>query len=325
MPDDTPLVPVTVPNGRPLALDFPGLRVGTAEYAEGPTGCTVLHFPRPAACVMDIRGGAPGIIGGYDWVDAICFAGGSVYGLEAAAGVSDAILQVRQHRTGWDSLATVSGAIIYDFAGRTNAVYPDKRLGRAAFEAAREGQFPIGACGAGRSASVGKLPNTGRFTSEPGGQGGAFLALGALRFAVFTVVNSMGVILDEAGRVALGMKERRTGVRSTLREILDRHPELATVRPARGNTTLTAVVVNIRLDRQELRQLARQVHAAMARVIRPFHTEYDGDVRFALSTEAVAAPEMSRMAVGEYCADLACEAVWSLLGDRTRHPGAVGA
>jgi L-aminopeptidase/D-esterase-like protein len=63
----------------------------------------------------------------------------------------------------------------------------------------------------------------------------------------------------------------------------------------------------------------------MARVIRPFHTEYDGDVLFALSTEAVAAPEMSRMAVGEYCADLACEAVWSLLGDRTRHPGAVGA
>jgi hypothetical protein len=36
--------PVTSFDARELTFDFPGLAIGVAEYAEGPTGCTVLHF-----------------------------------------------------------------------------------------------------------------------------------------------------------------------------------------------------------------------------------------------------------------------------------------
>ena len=46
--------------GRVLEYDFPSVRVGVAEYEEGPTGCTVLHFPKGAACAIDVRGGADG-------------------------------------------------------------------------------------------------------------------------------------------------------------------------------------------------------------------------------------------------------------------------
>ena len=43
-----------------LTFDFPGLRIGIAEYPEGPTGVTVFHFPERAFGAVDMRGGAPG-------------------------------------------------------------------------------------------------------------------------------------------------------------------------------------------------------------------------------------------------------------------------
>jgi hypothetical protein len=61
-----------------------GLKIGIAEYDEGPTGCTVLSFDAPATCVSDICGGAPGFLGGFGVADAICFAGGSLYGLDSS-------------------------------------------------------------------------------------------------------------------------------------------------------------------------------------------------------------------------------------------------
>ena len=36
------------------------MRIGVAEYAEGPTGTTVLHFPERAKAAVDVRGGFPG-------------------------------------------------------------------------------------------------------------------------------------------------------------------------------------------------------------------------------------------------------------------------
>ena len=45
---------------RELRFEFPGLQVGIAEYAEGPTGCTVFLFPDRAMVTADVRGGSPG-------------------------------------------------------------------------------------------------------------------------------------------------------------------------------------------------------------------------------------------------------------------------
>ncbi|MFC7106232.1 hypothetical protein ACFQQB_40940 [Nonomuraea rubra] len=134
---DLPLTPQPSPGRGSVAFDLPGVYVGTAEYGEGPTGCTVIHLPQGARTAVDARGGAVGMSGGYDYNHAICLAGGSVYGLAAAAGVSDELLSRRDNLTKWDELQLVSGAVIYDFSCRDTAVYPDAELGRAAVRWAR--------------------------------------------------------------------------------------------------------------------------------------------------------------------------------------------
>ncbi len=176
--DQAELVPRTAFGGPELRFELPGVRIGAAEYDEGPTGCTVFQFvPAGAACATDVRGGSPGRLGGFEWVHAICLAGGSLYGLEAATGVAAEILAQRGYEVGWTNIPNVSGAIVYDFGRRATTVYPDKALGRAALASAREGVFPLGARGAGRSVSVGKTFGLER--GEPGGQGGAFRQVGA--------------------------------------------------------------------------------------------------------------------------------------------------
>src|SRR5256885_16602207 len=86
--DSATLVSRTSFDGPELRFDFPGLEIGVAEYDEGPTGCTVFSFPSgPVPCSVDVRGGSPAVSGaGIDFVDAICLAGGALYGPEAAGG-----------------------------------------------------------------------------------------------------------------------------------------------------------------------------------------------------------------------------------------------
>jgi L-aminopeptidase/D-esterase-like protein len=291
---------------RELRFEFPGLRIGIAEYEEGPTGCTVFHLPSGgAACAIDIRGGSPGTIGNYEWAHAICFAGGSLYGLEAACGVAAELLAMRGNTVGWTDIEVVPGAIIYDFGPRETTIYPDGELGRAALQAARPGVFPLGARGAGRSATVGKT-----FAFEEGessGQGGAIRELGPTKVAVFTVVNAFGAIVDRDGTVVRGHRDPERGTRSPLVARLEE--ELP--RAAPGNTTLTLVLTNEKLERRSLRQLAAQVHASMARAIQPFHALVDGDVLYAVTTDEVDNPELTEMALGVVASELAWDAVLS--------------
>ena len=287
-------------DGDALELDFPGLRIGIAEYEEGPTGCTVFHFTGGAMLERDVRGGSPGLFGDLDWVDAICLAGGSLYGLEACTGVAAELFAQRGYETGWTSIADVTGAIIFDFGPRENAVYPDKELGRAALRAAEEGRFPLGRRGAGRSATVGKT--FGFEHGEPGGQGGAFRRIGDTRIAVFTVVNAVGAVVDRDGNVVRGHFDPPTGARRTLVEGIE-------TRLTGESTTLTVVATNQRMDRWLLRQLGRQVHTSMARAIHPFHALTDGDVLFAATTNEVDDETLDSLTLGVIASELAWDAV----------------
>jgi L-aminopeptidase/D-esterase-like protein len=302
--DDARLVPQTDFHGPELTFDFPGLRIGVAEYEEGPTGCTVFHLPPGGgACAVDIRGGSPGTIGAYEWTHAICLAGGSLYGLEASCGVAAELMARRGYAVGWTEIELVFGAIIYDFGPRENSVYPDRELGRAALQSAREGAFPLGARGAGRSATVGKT-----FSFEEGeasGQGGAFRRLGETRVAVFTVVNAFGAIVDRNGTVVRGHRDPERGTRTPLVEAL----EARLPKAAPGNTTLTVVVTNQQLDRRSLRQLAVQVHASLARAIQPFHALVDGDVLCAVTTNEAENEELTATSLGVVASELAWDAV----------------
>jgi 6-aminohexanoate-oligomer endohydrolase len=271
-----------IPKGdRVLEFDFPALEVGVAEYEEGPTGCTVFHFPRGAVFAADVRGGSPGTVNAdVGFARAVCFAGGSLMGLEAAAGVAAELFDRRGHEhVEWSDVPLVAGAIVFDFGRRTNGVYPDKELGRAALRAARPGWFPLGRRGAGRLTSVGK--SIAIDMSEPGGQGAAFTQVGSVKVASFCVVNAIGAIHDRSGKVVRGNRQPD----GSRRPFIDLVAAAEGARP--GNTTLTVVVTNLRLPGRVLGQTAKQVHASMARAIQPFHTENDGDVLFFVSTNEV--------------------------------------
>lgn len=301
--------------GRRVAYDFPGVDVGSVEYAEGPTGVTVVSIPEGARMAIDARGGAIGMSNGYQYhAHAIVLAGGSLHGMSAGSGVADE-LRFRQPsgRVSIDELVLVSTAVVYDYGGRDNSIYPDAALGRAAVRAARHGSVPTGRCGAGVATSTGKLH---RAKAEFAGQGAAFRQAGAAKVLVVTIVNPMGVVVDRDGRVVRGNYDPQTGERAPLEE--DWIAALATgttLEAERGNTTITAVVTNVKMSDRDLVQFSRQVHGSMNRAIRPFATAFDGDVLFALTTDEVDPGladdglPVSPLAVGALASEVAWDAV----------------
>ena len=306
--DTAALVPRIDFEGPALELDFAGLEIGIAEYDEGPTGCTVFHFPGGASVATDIRGGSPATLGGAEWVRAICFAGGSFYGLEATMGVAAELFAQGGYATGWTDIKPVAGAIVFDYRPRGNAVYPDKELGRAALRAARPGRFPLGPRGAGRSVTVGKTFALER--GETSGQGGAFRELGPTKLAVFVVVNAFGAVVDRDGNVVRGHLDPEGAARLPLVPEVERRIA-AGEGPAfgPGNTTLTLVVTNEKLERRALLQIGRQVHASLARAIQPFHSLVDGDVLYAATTNEVENELLDSVTLGVLAAELAWDAV----------------
>jgi 6-aminohexanoate-oligomer endohydrolase len=290
-----------------LDVDFPGLEIGVAEYAEGPTGCTVFGFPKIASLHTDVRGGSPGINGEHLTVtNAICFAGGSLYGLEASTGVAAELFAQRGFSTKWMDIAIVSGAIIFDYGRRQNAIYPDKELGRAAVRAMRPGRFPLGAHGAGCSATAGHGN-----TAELSGQGGAARMIGPVHVAVFTVVNAYGAIVDRTGAVVRGNIDasgRRSRAERMIEETGAYDPVAGRARGVTANTNLTILVTDQKLDMLQLRSLARQTHASMARALQPFNTRWDGDILFAVSTQSVDST-LDEVSLGVVASELAWAAV----------------
>ncbi len=299
--------PRTEIEGPALAFDFAGLEIGVAEYPDGPTGCTVIRFAQRAVLEIDQRGGAVGMIGNYGYTDAICLAGGSILGLEAAVGVTQALHIANGRSTEFDGLPLVSGAIIYDFGYRQNAIFPDKALGQAALASVRPGWFPQGARGAGMSATVGNAAPLTIHGWETSGQGAAFRQYGETRILAISVVNAVGGIFERNGALVRGFLDSETGQRRTLDNFMAER--LMHEKTQAGNTTLTVIVTNQKFDRFTQGQIARQVHVAMGRMIRPFHTIYDGDVLFMVSTDEVDNPHIGPITLGEIAADALWDAV----------------
>jgi len=160
-------------------FDFDDFTVGSAEYTDGATGCTVFHFTKGAQAAVDIRGGSVGTFFtqekmqyGEAYIDAISLTGGGILGLEATAGVVSALYQNGIDKTEFNKMPLVSGGVIFDFTPRPNShSFPDKTLGQAALYSAQKNKFPVGAHGVGTSATFGKFFWDGYV---PSGQGGAF-------------------------------------------------------------------------------------------------------------------------------------------------------
>jgi L-aminopeptidase/D-esterase-like protein len=319
--DQANLVPTTGINGPVLTFDWPAIEIGVGSYEEGPTGVTVIRFPKRASVTVDVRGGAPGTVNtdllrlgyGRPFTDAIVFSGGSAYGEETITAVATGLKDDGVSSGDFSEVAIVPGAIIYDFGGRRfNEIYPDKRLAQAALHALRPGVFPQGAQGAGRMAMQGSYFGCDAHS----GQGGAFRQIGATKIAAFTVVNAAGAVTDRDGRLVACNKAKSWGNLATTSELLRNLPQslapdwkAADPAPDAGgtkNTTISLIVTNQKLDPASLQRLAIQVHTSMARAIQPFSTQNDGDTLYAASTQEVDNNELSAINL----ATIAGETMW---------------
>lgn len=330
----TALIPRTNPPGPALTFDFPGMRIGVAEYDAGPTGTTVFYFPNKVVGVVDVRGGAPGTIftdalrlGIRERrLDGVVFSGGSAYGLAAATGAAAALKPQRVREGQWPTAAWFAGAIIYDIAGRRlSTVTPDEALGVAALNAAVEGRFPLGPRGAGRSAMQGYFfsdTSIGRRNWPHSGEGGAFRQIGPTKIAVFTVVNATGAVVDRRGHLVRCSYAPSTEDCGTIEQALARRlPQLikpnavntgggdAAPSGLTSNTTITLVVTNQKLEVRELQRLAIQVHMSMGRGIQPFSTTDDGDALFAVTTDEVDNPSLSALDLSTIASETAWDAI----------------
>lgn len=313
-------------NGPTLSFDWPAVQIGVGTYEEGPTGLTIIRFENRASVAVDVRGGSPGTVNtdglrlgyGSAFTDAIVFAGGSLYGEEAITAVATGLKDLGLRGGDSGTIASVPGAIIYDFGGRRlNEIYPDKRLARAALGALRPGVFPLGAQGAGRMAMQG-----GYFGClAHSGQGGAYRQVGPTKIAAFTVVNAYGAVTDRDGRLVSCNRSKSWGNLTKTSELLGHLPAslkadwVAPANDQRGeggatrNTTVSLVVTNQKLSPWELQRLAAQVHTSMGRGIQPFSTQSDGDTLFVASTQEIENKELGSVTMGAIAGEVMWDAI----------------
>jgi len=275
--------------------------VGHAENPEGSTGVTAVLFDSAAPTVVEVRGGASATYDtaslsleatfGRRW--AVFFAGGSLFGLDAARGVRLRVLERGGgHRVfrNPNLVAPVSGAALFDLP-RSPAAIPDYLpLGYEAARAASPDDIPVGRVGAGAGAAVGKY--LGREHAMHGGVGTAAARLGRRgAVGVLVVVNAIGAIRDPStGHWVAGARDEQGRIVP---------PDLVSSRPpALSGTTLGLVVTDLDLDRPTLARIVAISHAGLASAITPFHSATDGDVLFGAAT-ASAGPAPREARAGE--------------------------
>lgn len=297
--------------------DVPGIRVGQAQDLEALTGCTVILCPEGTIGGVDQRGGAPGTretdalhpMHLVESVHAVVLAGGSAFGLEAAAGV---VRYLESQGVGFDvgvaRVPIVPAAVLFDLnIGRAD-VRPGPEMGYAACLNASAQPPAEGNVGAGTGATVGKVLGMGQ--AMKAGLGSASLVLGdGLVVGALVAVNAFGDVIDPgSGRILAGARclPPETGFADTL-EVFKRMAGGLEMRFGRSsNTVIGVVATNARLNKEQVNKVAQMAQDGLARTVRPAHTMVDGDTIFALATGEV---NLDVNVVGALAAEVFAQAV----------------
>lgn len=293
------------PGPRNLITDVPGLAVGHATDERVRSGATVLVCGGDWPAAVDIRGGGPGtretdalspenLVGR---AHALVLAGGSVFGLAAADGVTTALSSRGiglTLRPGSPAIPIVPAAVLHDLGNGGDKAWglapPYRELGGSALDAAGA-DFALGSVGAGRGAMAGLVK---------GGIGSASLELGGgLVVGVLVALNSIGSALMPDGRTYWAwpyeLDDEFGGARPPAGriDVSDPAPDqsrlLALGRLQAGtNTTLGVVASSADLSTVECKRVAMMAQDGIARGVRPAHTPFDGDTVFAVANGVVA-------------------------------------
>jgi len=293
---------------------IPGFRVGHASDTVGCTGCTVILCPEDTVGGVDVRGSAAGTreldalspLHLVPYVHAILLAGGSAFGLDAAAGVMQ---YLEERGIGFDVQVTrvpiVPTAILFDLRLGDARARPDARMAYAACQQATDGPIEEGSVGAGTGATVGKLHGIRQAMKAGLGTAGVDLP-GGVQVAALAVVNAFGDVRDPStGRLLAGAREapdshRLVDTAAAMRRGVTRKGYTA------ESTTLAVVATNARLTKAQATKMAQMAHQGLVRTIVPVHTTLDGDLVIGL---AIGTVEADLNAVGLVAADAVAEAI----------------
>jgi L-aminopeptidase/D-esterase-like protein len=296
--------------------DITGILVGHASDFEALTGCTAILCEHGAVAGIDIRGSATGTeelgvmdpMHVTDRIHAVVFAGGSAFGLEAAAGVRRWLEQKGiGFPTAHARVPLVFGAILYDLGIGKSTVRPTREMGEVAAGAASANPVIEGAVGAGTGATVGKA--LGLKNAMKSGVGSATVALegryAGVLVSALAAVNAVGDVRDpSSGEIIAGARATAGEMNFADSARLVRGGTPAGFR--RENTTLVAVATNAALTKVEARKVAQLGSLGMARTISPVNMMSDGDLVVALSAGTLKA---SIDAVGVAAAEAVAQAI----------------
>lgn len=290
---------------RNLITDVPGILVGNAHDARAATGVTVAVLEQSVVASVATLGGAPGdravtllepeMTRGM--IDAVVLSGGSLYGLDAAGGVTAVLCrQGKGAQFGGLTLPVAVQAILFDLVNGGEkdwlAAPVEKRppywdLGRDAALAAAQ-DFALGTAGAGYGATT---------VTSKGGLGSAStrtrrgFTVGAL-----AAVNAIGSALIGDGPHFWAAPYEQGAEFGGLGWPQKIPPEALAVRfkgqPAPATaTTIAMVATDATLSKAECKRLAIMANDGLAKALRPVHAPNDGDTVFAASTGRAGPPD----------------------------------
>lgn len=278
-------------------MNFDNLKIGHHTNKEKATGVTVFLPDQPAPCSWWLCGSAPATrdvnlldpASTMDRIDALVLAGGSAYGLGCSNGVMQWLHeQNRGYQTRFGLVPIVPTAGIYDFVVKGKA-FPTSEDAYLACQHASKNNTLRGRIGGGTGATVGKWLTEGKAMS--GGFGYAQLdADKNLQVLVCAVVNSVGDVIDEQGKVIAGAIDNQ-GQLVNANDMIAAGG-LAEIAIQKQNTTLVAVFTNAVLNKPALTRIAKMASAGIARATVPAFTRYDGDVVFSVSMGSIVADEV---------------------------------
>ena len=291
-----------------------GIRVGHFTETRRPTGCTVVLCEQGAVTGVDVRGSAPGTretdlldpINTVDKAHAILLAGGSAFGLDAAAGV---MRYLEGRGAGFTTrvakVPIVPAAILFDLGLGDPSIRPDADSGHQACIDARTGRIEEGSVGAGAGATIGKI---GPGRPMKGGIGTSSIRLpNGLIVGAIVAVNCMGNVVDpKTGKIIAGARSQDG---KGFVDAVDwfRSGNSMPAQPG-ANTTIGVVATNGVFTKTQMRKIAEMAHDGMARAINPIHTPNDGDALFAMATGA-ASVASDVGSIGALAAEAVAEAI----------------
>ncbi|KAA3610348.1 MAG: peptidase S58 family protein [Calditrichaeota bacterium] len=265
-------------------------KVGHYTDSKNGTGCSVILPPAKVVCSAYAMGASPGTREyallqpdkKIESISALVLTGGSAFGLNAASGVVEELeSQNIGYQTNFGIVPIVPSAVIFDLNIGNGAIRPGVQEGKLALNNARFDNYQSGNIGAGTGATVGKW--SGLDNAMKGGLGVAQIEHGTLKACAVLVVNSVGDVIDNNGRILAGAQINGKFVAENDHKKRWGEPVLGLVE----NTVLCAVLTNAVLSKQQANYLAGRAHFGISRRIIPSHTSYDGDVSFVLASGEV--------------------------------------